>query len=73
MDIYLIISIFLIIIIILISIYFIVKILRILYTKNNIKQAQDKIKKDCRLTRWGCCNDRLTPKLDQDGSNCRGF
>jgi hypothetical protein len=73
MDIYLIISIFLIIIIILISIYFIVNILRILYTKYKIKQTQDKIKKDCKLTRWGCCKDKLTPKLDQDGTNCRGF
>ena len=73
MNIYLIISIFIVIIIVLVSIYFIVNILRILYTKYKIKQAQDKVKKDCKLTRWGCCNDRLTPKLDQDGSNCRGF
>lgn len=73
MNIYLIISIFIVIIIVLVSIYFIVNILRILYTKYKIKQVQDKVKKDCKLTRWGCCNDRLTPKLDQDGSNCRGF
>ena len=73
MNIYLIISIFLIIIIILILIYFIFKILRIAYTKYTVKQLQDKVKKDCKLTRWGCCNDSLTPKLDQDGSNCRGF
>ena len=24
----------------------------------------------CRWTRWGCCRDNLTPKLDQSGSNC---
>jgi len=28
---------------------------------------------DCRYKRFGCCNDKLTPKLDQDGTNCRGF
>ncbi len=25
----------------------------------------------CKWTRWGCCADYLTPKLDQTGSNCR--
>jgi len=24
----------------------------------------------CRWTRWGCCFDNLTPKLDQWGTNC---
>jgi uncharacterized protein YneF (UPF0154 family) len=27
----------------------------------------------CLYTRYGCCNDKLTPKLDPFGSNCRGF
>jgi len=25
----------------------------------------------CRM--YGCCSDKITPKLDEDGSNCRGF
>jgi hypothetical protein len=24
----------------------------------------------CKWRRWGCCPDYLTPKLDQEGSNC---
>lgn len=28
---------------------------------------------DCRLKRFGCCNDKITARLDQDGTNCRGF
>lgn len=24
----------------------------------------------CLWTRWGCCADKLTVKLDQDGTNC---
>jgi len=28
---------------------------------------------DCKNRRWGCCNDNITPKLDFNGSNCRGF
>lgn len=31
------------------------------------------IKTECKYRRWGCCNDKLTPKLDPDGTNCRGF
>jgi len=31
------------------------------------------ISDNCLDTRWGCCNDKLTPKLDDFGSNCRGF
>jgi uncharacterized protein YxeA len=31
------------------------------------------INDDCLYKRFGCCNDKLTPKLDQNGSNCRGF
>lgn len=27
----------------------------------------------CLYKRFGCCNDKLTTKLDQDGTNCRGF
>lgn len=31
------------------------------------------IKDDCKYRRYGCCNDKLTNKLDQEGTNCRGF
>ena len=27
----------------------------------------------CLYNRYGCCTDKLTPKLDQNGTNCRGF
>ena len=73
MDLFLNISIFLIFIIFIICIYFTIYILYILYLKYKILQEQNKVEKDCKITRWGCCNDDLTPKLDIDGSNCRGF
>ena len=25
---------------------------------------------NCLNTRWGCCYDNLTPRLDPDGTNC---
>ena len=28
------------------------------------------INDNCEDTRFGCCSDKLTPKLDQTGSNC---
>ena len=31
------------------------------------------IQNGCLYNRYGCCNDKLTPKLDSMGSNCRGF
>jgi len=73
MDLFLNISIFLIIIISILIIYFFIYTLYVLYLKYKIKEAQDKVKKNCKLARWGCCKDKLTPKLDIDGSNCRGF
>ncbi len=27
---------------------------------------------NCKWSRWGCCIDKITPKYDQDGTNCRG-
>ena len=27
----------------------------------------------CKWRRYGCCNDKITAKLDVFGSNCRGF
>lgn len=41
------------------------------YIQNNIENST--IKTDCYHRRWGCCPDKLTPKLDPQGSNCRGF
>ena len=31
---------------------------------------QYKIIGNCKLTRWGCCDDGSTPKYDQKGTNC---
>lgn len=31
------------------------------------------IKTGCLYKRWGCCNDKLTPRLDPEGTNCKGF
>ena len=42
------------------------------YTINKEPEFSD-INDDCRYKRFGCCNDKLTPRLDQDGTNCRGF
>lgn len=39
--------------------------------ENNIKFSP--IKNGCLYKRWGCCPDKLTTKLDPEGSNCRGF
>ena len=25
---------------------------------------------NCLWKRWGCCKDNITPKYDQDGTNC---
>jgi hypothetical protein len=40
--------------------------------QNNNVQFSD-INDNCLYTRFGCCKDKLTPKLDIFGSNCRGF
>ena len=31
------------------------------------------IQTSCLYKRWGCCNDKLTPRLDPEGTNCKGF
>ncbi len=28
---------------------------------------------NCLWKRWGCCKDKITPKYDADGSNCKRF
>lgn len=42
-----------------------------LIVKHNNKELNDHT--SCLWNRYGCCNDKLTPKLDVWGSNCRGF
>lgn len=39
--------------------------------ENNIQYTT--MKTGCLYKRWGCCPDKLTTKLDPQGSNCRGF
>ena len=34
------------------------------------KDKNNKKNKDCKKTRWGCCDDNTTPKYDQMGTNC---
>ena len=41
-----------------------------IYNKFNMKQFYQV---SCRWRRYGCCNDKITPKLNIFGSNCRGF
>jgi len=40
----------------------------------NIKDMIDPefsfVNTNCKYRRWGCCRDNLTPKLDQNGTNC---
>jgi hypothetical protein len=48
----------------------------ILYVRDNIIHHNivfSDIDPNCRLKRFGCCNDKITARLDQDGTNCRGF
>lgn len=37
------------------------------------KNSSDIFTSNCLNKRFGCCNDEITPKLDQIGTNCRGF
>lgn len=73
MELFLYISIFSIIVFILILLYFTIYMIYIFYKKYQIQKNEDAVKKNCKLTRWGCCKDRLTPRLDPNGTNCRGF
>jgi hypothetical protein len=41
------------------------------FLNNNIEFSN--IETNCLYRRWGCCNDKITPKYDDKGSNCRGF
>jgi hypothetical protein len=33
----------------------------------------DDSRDNCMWTRWGCCSDKITPRYDQEGTNCRGL
>jgi hypothetical protein len=56
-----------------ILIIFILVLLIIYYLhKNNYIQFSN-INDNCLYTRFGCCHDKLTPKLNDFGTNCRGF
>ncbi len=45
----------------------------IYYYKKYVNPTFSDIKDECIYNRYGCCNDKLTTKLDQKGTNCRGF
>ena len=60
------------------SIFLIIIVLFILYkilyyNKHNNSEIIPITKLNCLDTRFGCCNDKITPRLDQRGTNCRGF
>ena len=61
--------------IIILIIILIILILLLAYYFYTIKKEPDfsDINDGCLYKRFGCCNDKLTPKLDQVGTNCRGF
>ena len=42
-------------------------------TDKNNQIFDENLDVGCIYKRWGCCNDKLTTKLDQYGTNCRGF
>jgi hypothetical protein len=65
----------LIIIILILSILILISVpLYLIYLNNNTNNPTfTNIQNGCLYNRYGCCNDKLTPKLDQFGSNCRGF
>ena len=46
-------------------------ILFLVYYKKYINPSFSDIKDECIYNRHGCCDDNLTTKLDQQGTNCR--
>jgi len=63
---YLILSIIFVILILLIFLY-------IMKKDMCIEKEFSNIETNCLYRRWGCCNDKITPRLDPEGTNCRGF
>jgi hypothetical protein len=51
----------------------VILILLFIYLIKNVKKGSNQELLTCFNSRWGCCNDNYTPKLDIFGSNCRGF
>jgi len=43
------------------------------FNNDNNSNMDQNIDAGCKFKRYGCCNDNLTTKLDQNGTNCRGF
>ena len=58
---------------IILIIFIIIYLTYIYYNNNNNDIHFTEINDNCLYKRFGCCGDRLTPRLDQDGTNCRGF
>ena len=62
---------FIILVFIIISIFIIVYFVKVIFNIINIYFPTFTIvNTDCKYRRFGCCNDKLTPKLDFQGSNC---
>ena len=60
-----------IIILIIIILVILYKLIKKIFIKNYIVNNNDNIKDiNCLYERYGCCNDKITPRLDQDGTNC---
>lgn len=53
-----------------VTIIIIIIMIFILINKVNVLQKENI---SCLNTRFGCCNDKYSPKQDIHGSNCRGF
>jgi hypothetical protein len=61
----------LLILFIVISIFIIVFFVKVIFYIINIYYPVfTDIKTGCKYNRWGCCKDNITPKLDDQGSNC---
>ena len=61
------------IIAIIITIIMICLIINIINDFYPLKPQFTNIDINCKYRRFGCCNDKITAKLDFMGSNCRGF
>ncbi len=60
-------------ILLLIIIFVLFYILYQVYRFYNPYFPYDEKMNDCRWTRWGCCTDKITPKYDPKGTNCKGL
>lgn len=60
---------FLLLIIFIIIVIFLL--LSFIYITNKLFYLNIDDKTTCWYTRFGCCKDKITPKLDQNGTNCK--